>query len=127
MQNRRYLWFAIVIGIGLIIGLLLGWNVFAPKPKTLPLTELRMDYKADYVLMVAKYYEKDKNLDIAKGMLAKVTESEDEMEVLVRDTLEILNNNDAGDAASTADIQSVFILLQAISPDGAFVGWEVPA
>ena len=53
MEKRRYIGFAIAIGAGLIMGLIIGWSVFPRNASEMPLKELRMDYKTDYVLMVA--------------------------------------------------------------------------
>ena len=125
MQNRRYLWFVITIVIGLVMGLLLGWNVFSRPPKTLGLDNLREDYKTDYVLMVAKFYEKEKDLAAAKEMLDKIEPEQEELLLLVQATLDMLDMRDTDEITGTVDIQSVLILQQVLSPEGALLESEV--
>jgi hypothetical protein len=118
VQNRRYLWFAVTIVIGLVFGLLLGWNVFSRPPKSLGLDVLRQEYKTDYVLMVAKFYQKEKDLPAAQTMLEKVEPDSEALLLLVQDTLDILNDRDTDEITATVDIQSVLILQQALLPGG---------
>ena len=127
MQNRRYLWFAVTIVIGLIFGLLLGWNVFSRPPKVLGLEVLREDYKTDYVLMVAKFYQKEKDLALTQDMLSKVEPDSEKLLLLLEDTIEMLNNRDTDEVTATVDIQSVLILQQALLPEGAIMVGEVAA
>jgi hypothetical protein len=125
VENRRYLWFVLTIVIGLIFGLLLGWNVFSRAPKALGLEVLRDDYKMDYVLMVAKFYEKEKDLAAATEMLADIEADDDQLSLLINETVEMLNSSDADEITKTVDIQSVLILQQALFPQGALPGSEV--
>ena len=127
MQNRRYLWFVLTIVIGLIFGLLLGWNVFSRAPKALGLEVLRDDYKMDYILMVAKFYEKEKDLAAATDMLADIEPDDDQLSLLLTETVEVLNSSDANEITKTVDIQSVLILQQALFPQGNLSGSEVSA
>ena len=106
MENRRYIWFAISIGLGLIVGLILGWSVFPRKAGEMPLKELRMDYKADYVLMVATIYQKEMDYDAALLKLAIV---DDDVEQLVKDAKEFADAH-----YSTFDIQAISQLQQAV-------------
>lgn len=118
MQNRRYLWFIVTIVIGLVFGLLLGWNVFSRPPKFLGLDVLRQEYKTDYVLMVAKFYQKEKDLPAAQAMLEKMEPDSEALLLLVEDTLDMLNTRDTDEITATVDIQSVLILQQALLPGG---------
>lgn len=106
MENRRYIWFAISIGFGLILGLILGWSVFPRKAGEMPLKELRMDYKADYVLMVATIYQKEMDYDAALLKLAVV---DDDVIQLVKDVKSF-----ADEHYSTVDIQVISQLQQAL-------------
>jgi hypothetical protein len=114
VHNRRYLWFAITIVVGLVIGLSWGWNGLARKPQPMPLEDLRFDYKADYVLMVAQYYQQEGDLATARQMLEKL--GEDDLAKLVEDALDYLN--DPSNVLLGSDIRAVnelFIALQASS------------
>jgi hypothetical protein len=49
--------FLLMIGLGVVAGLLLGWGPLASNGRNgLPLSSLRSDYRTDYVLMVAETY-----------------------------------------------------------------------
>ena len=114
MQNRRYLWFAISVVVGLLIGLSWGWNGLARKPQPMPMDELRFDYKADYVLMVAQYYQQEGDLATAREMLEKL--GENDLPKLVEEVLAYLN--DPTKTLTGADIRAVnalSIALQASS------------
>ncbi len=125
MQNRRYLWFVIAIAIGLFFGLLLGWNVFYRAPDKLGIEVLREDYKMDYVLMVAKFYQKEKDLAAAKSMLEKIEPDEEKLLVLVQDTVDMLNDRDTDEITATVDIQSVLVLQQDLDPEAFILVGEV--
>lgn len=116
MGNRRITWFMVIIGIGLVVGLFLGWSVFPRKAANLPISELRMDYKVDYVLMVATVYEKDQDLDAA---LLRLEVLDGNMKRLVK---EIRANSNA---LGTRDLQRISMLLQAVEAQESSVLWEV--
>ena len=78
------------------------------------LEELRFDYIADYVLMVAQYYQQEGDLATAREMLDKL--GEDDLTKLVKDALDYLN--DPSNVLLGADIRAVnelSIALQASS------------
>ena len=125
MQNRRYLWFVLTIVIGLIFGLLLGWNVFSRAPEKMGLDALRKDYKMDYVLMVAKFYEEEKDLSGAERMLELIEPDEEKLTLLISDTIEMLNDRPTDEITATVDIQSVLILQQALRPETTVFFGEV--
>lgn len=58
------------MAIGVAGGLLYGWVLNPVKYVDTTPDTLRIDYKTDYVLMVAETYQTDKNLDIAIQRLA---------------------------------------------------------
>ena len=60
--------FAILAGIGL--GLLYGWVINPVEYVNTTPDTLKMDYKTDYVLMVAETYQQDGNLSQAVRRLA---------------------------------------------------------
>ncbi len=66
----RILGFVIAVLLGMIAGLALGWLALPAAPASSTPDSLRIDYKADYVLMVAETYSADKNLDQAGEQLA---------------------------------------------------------
>lgn len=72
MAGMRYLAFLIAIAAGVAVGLLYGW-VLSPVElvDTAPST-LRIDYKADYVLMVAEAYRVEGDLDDAAARVGQL-------------------------------------------------------
>ena len=60
MKIGRFGRFLIAIGIGLTVGLLIGW-VFSPRYQPAGPESLRVDYRADYALMVAEIYSAERD------------------------------------------------------------------
>ncbi|MDR3576458.1 MAG: hypothetical protein P4L50_21525 [Anaerolineaceae bacterium] len=70
MQSNRIFWFSFSIVIGITAGLVFGWVVEPRRFAESAPSTLRADYKADYALMVAEVYQKDKDLTLAVSRLA---------------------------------------------------------
>ncbi len=70
MNTGRVYWFAAAILIGFVGGVAAGWIGLPVAYRNTPSEELRYDYQADYVLMTAEVYAKDKNADSAAERLA---------------------------------------------------------
>ncbi len=66
----RILGFIVAVLLGLAGGLALGWLGLPAHPASSAPESLRMDYKADYVLMVAETYHADQDPGKAAGRLA---------------------------------------------------------
>jgi Na+/H+-dicarboxylate symporter len=67
---RRWILFLLSILIGIAIGLLYGWIIHPTQYMDTSLDTLRMDYKTDYVLMIAETYALLGDPDSAVGSLA---------------------------------------------------------
>jgi hypothetical protein len=69
----RILGFVVAVLLGIAAGLAIGWLALpalsASGASSAP-ESLRIDYKSDYVLMVAEAYHSDKDLNLAAGRLA---------------------------------------------------------
>ena len=76
MQGKRIFWFTVSIAIGLALGLVYGWLIQPLFYSEVSPDRLRVDYQADYVLMVAEVYAKDQD----------IRESADQLEVLGKPT-----------------------------------------
>ena len=70
MRINRVVWFFVAILIGAGLGLLYGWLINPVRYVNTTPDNLRSDYKADYVLMVAEIYKSDQNLTLATRRLA---------------------------------------------------------
>jgi hypothetical protein len=66
----RWIRFFIVLILGFCIGLVYGWLIDPVEYVDTDPDTLRIDYKTDYVLMVAEAYQADKNIDLAVDRLA---------------------------------------------------------
>jgi hypothetical protein len=70
LQSSRVFWFSMCIVVGIVAGLVFGWEVEPRRFAESAPSTLRSDYKADYVLMVAEIYQKDKDATLAVSRLA---------------------------------------------------------
>lgn len=61
----RWIGFILAIIAGIALGLAYGWLVNPVKYVDTSPDALRIDYKSDYVLMVAETYQAEKNIDQA--------------------------------------------------------------
>jgi hypothetical protein len=66
----RWFRFLLAILVGLLLGALYGWLVNPVEYVDTAPDSLRVDYKADYVLMVAESFHADGNLPLAEQRLA---------------------------------------------------------
>jgi hypothetical protein len=70
----RWIRFLLVMIVGIAGGLLYGWVLNPVKYVDTTPDTLRIDYKTDYVLMVAETYNADKDLDLAVRRLSLLGE-----------------------------------------------------
>jgi len=57
----RWVSFLVVILVGVAAGLLVGWYILPVQYKDTTPGTLRVDFRSDYVLMVAEIYDQDKD------------------------------------------------------------------
>ena len=60
----------LMTALGIAIGLLYGWIINPVKFVDTTPASLRVDYRTDYVLMVAEAYHSDQNIELAVRRLA---------------------------------------------------------
>lgn len=75
VSQRRWTFFLLVLGIGLVLGMSLGWLLPIRRSST-DLNRLHPDYKADYVLMVGDAYSLDGDWVITEARLAALGEAD---------------------------------------------------
>ncbi|OGO25545.1 MAG: hypothetical protein A2136_02150 [Chloroflexi bacterium RBG_16_54_11] len=66
----RWTKFLVAVLLGSIIGLFYGWVVNPVEYVDIAPESLRVDYRTDYVLMVAEAYQVDKDMGLAVRRLA---------------------------------------------------------
>jgi hypothetical protein len=69
-RSKRYIWFFISILVGVAGGIFYGWVANPVRYVDTPPSNLRSDYKTDYVLMVAEVYSAEKDVAQASTRLA---------------------------------------------------------
>jgi hypothetical protein len=67
---NRWLYFLVAILFGVIAGVLLGWFVLPAENNDTSPDVLRVDFRSDYVLMVAEMYAREGDLSKAISRLA---------------------------------------------------------
>lgn len=67
---RRWIWFLLLVVLGIGVGLLYGWVINPVKYVDTTPAKLRSDYQTDYILMVAESYQAEGDLDLAARRLA---------------------------------------------------------
>ena len=67
---RRWIWFFIVVLLGVAAGLYYGWVINPVKYVDTTPAKLRSDYQTDYILMVAEVYQAEGDLELAARRLA---------------------------------------------------------
>jgi hypothetical protein len=72
---RRWIWFFIVVLLGVAAGLYYGWVINPVKYVDTTPAKLRSDYQTDYILMVAEVYQGEGDLDLAARRLAVLGDS----------------------------------------------------
>jgi hypothetical protein len=110
LRKRRVLFFVIAMLFGAAAGIGYGWWL---RPMTYTqgnLSNLRLDYRTDYVLMVAGIYNREQNLDEARTRLEQLDSASPD-----RAAREALIN--AGQLGySQTDLQLLADLVQVIGP-----------
>jgi hypothetical protein len=84
-MTSRYMYFALSIIIGVALGLVYGWVISPVQFVDTSPDMLRIDYKADYVLMVSEAYSYDDDLLKAVQRLAQL--GSDDLPSLVEEAI----------------------------------------
>jgi hypothetical protein len=70
LRMFRWLLFFIVMGFGIVLGLFYAWVVDPVEYLNTTPDTLKIDYQADYVLMVAEAYSAGQDLSLAESRLS---------------------------------------------------------
>ena len=84
-RTRRFIFFGITIFVGIALGVAYGWIINPVQYTQTGLHTLRIDYKTDFVLMIAELYQTEGDL---VGALARLSYlGEDAPRDLVQDAI----------------------------------------
>lgn len=67
---KRWIYFILAVLVGITAGLYYGWQINPVQYVDTTPASLRVDYRTDYVLMVAETYQAEGDLDLAARRLA---------------------------------------------------------
>jgi hypothetical protein len=67
---KKWVWIFLALAAGFGLGLLYAWVIDPVQFVDLTPDTLRADYRADYILMVAEAYQKERDADLAARRLA---------------------------------------------------------
>jgi hypothetical protein len=110
LRKRRIFFFLIAALVGALAGIGYGWWLRPQLYTQANLSNMRVDYRTDYVLMTAEIYRQEKNLEEARGRLQQLGSESPE-----RFTKEALLS--AGQMGySPTDLQYLADLAQAFPP-----------
>lgn len=112
MRANRLVWFFISILVGAGIALVYGWMINPVTYVNTTPDNLRKDYKADYVLMVAEIFQTEQNLPMATRRL-ELLDSDSPMRQVQR---AILTAQELG--YSSRDLETMGKLSAALLPGG---------
>jgi hypothetical protein len=113
LRRQRVLFFLIATVIGILAGVGYGWWLRPLMYTQANLSNLRVDYRTDYVLMTAEIYHQENNLEEARQRLQSLGANSPE-----RYSREALLS--AGQLGySQNDLQLLANLVQALSPAAA--------
>ena len=105
---RRLLFFTFTLLAGLAIGLTYGWVVDPVRYTNTPAQTLRIDFKADFILMTAELYQDEGDITLAQSHLDFLDETD--LSEALNDALDFAVENQY----AQLDIQSMEELASAI-------------
>jgi hypothetical protein len=104
----RWIRFILTIFIGLGLGLAYGWFINPPENTNTSPDTLRVDFKTDYVLMVAESFQKENDIQGAIRLLHQLSASP--VDLIASDAIEFAKQ----EGYTEADIARMQTLLSAL-------------
>ena len=115
MTSSNLIKITIAAILGIVLGLVYGWVIDPIEYTDVPPNILRVDYRADYVLMIAEAYQNEIDADTAARRLAVL--GSESPAVITSSTLEYAKqNNFTEDEIKT--LQNLLTAMQTYQPQG---------
>lgn len=115
MTVRRFILFFIALSVGLGLSLFFGWVVMPVQYVDTSPAALRVDYQADYTLMVAEAFQHDQNIELAAQRIA--TLGDRAPAEIAAQSLAFAKKNGYS-SADVALLQDLVLALQLMPPAG---------
>ena len=115
MTSSNLIKVAIAAVLGIALGLIYGWVIDPIEYTDVPPNILRVDYRADYVLMVAEAYQNEIDADTAARRLAVL--GGDSPASITSATLEYAKQNNFTEE-EIQTLQSLLTAMQTYQPQG---------
>ena len=115
MTSSNLIKVAIAAVLGIALGLVYGWVIDPIEYTDAPPNILRVDYRADYVLMVAEAYQKELDSEIAARRLAVL--GGESPALVVASTLDYAKQNAFTENEIQA-LQGLLTAMQTYQPQG---------
>jgi hypothetical protein len=110
LRKRRTIFFLTAILVGILLSIGYGWWLRPRLYSQADLSNLRIDYRTDYVLMTAEIYRQENNLEDARLRLQQL--GTEPPEFYAREA--VISSSQLG--YGQADIQILADFLKALSP-----------
>ena len=115
MTSSNLIKVAIAAILGIVLGLIYGWVIDPIEYTDVPPNILRVDYRADYVLMVAEAYQNEIDSEMAARRLAVL--GSESPAVITSTTLEYARQN-AFTENEIQTLQNLLTAMQTYQPQG---------
>jgi hypothetical protein len=126
LTMARWIRFFMVVAVGIGLGLFYGWIIDPVKYVDTTPDSLRIDFKSDYVLMVAEAYNNEHDLGLALNRLALLG-TKAPAEIVQQAVLFALEKDSQGKQHYIdADVALMQALLQAITAKLPSAGSSIP-
>jgi len=109
----RWLIILIAILLGIVLGLVYGWVIDPVQYTDITPDALRIDYRTDYVLMVAEAYQAEEDPELASRRLAVLGS---EPPALIAGEVYVYAQQSAYPAEDLTLIQELVVALETVKP-----------
>lgn len=116
MSPQRWLFFFLSIGLGIALGLLYGWVISPVEYIDTSPDSLRIDYRTDYILMVAEIYQSEQDPALAARRLARLGSVLPAHEIVAQSLVFAQSNQYA--QSDILLLQNLAVALQIHDPSG---------
>lgn len=119
MTTRRWIFFFVSFALGLALSLFYGWVVSPVQYVDTAPAALRIDYQADYTLMIAEIFQRDQNIELAAQRMTALGDRQPSE--IAKQSLAFAKQNGYS-SADVAFMQDLVLALQLWQPAAPTAG-----